>query len=187
MSSVSKEQGKGRQKLWEKDYISMDVGGFGRATIYNLCGGRWRRNRLIDTTFDASENERPFFFLASSASLCEGACCPFVFLGGLKYTHREKFFGSHFSSLLHPRPFVRALASYLPSQTPSGLKSYREKELQILQGDGTGERKTFERTYDYDVYNDLGDPDSNDDLWRCLAARNVHILGGAELVGQQPR
>ncbi|KAL2470489.1 Lipoxygenase 4 [Abeliophyllum distichum] len=63
--------------------------------------------------------------------------------------------------------------SYLPSQTPSGLKSYREKELKILQGVGTGERKTFERIYDYDVYNDLGDPDSSDDLWRP-------VLGGKE-------
>ncbi|KAL2487971.1 Lipoxygenase 2 [Forsythia ovata] len=67
-------------------------------------------------------------------------------------------------------------ASYLPSQTPSGLISYREKELQILRGDGTartGELKTFERIYDYDVYNDLGDPDSSDDLWRP-------VLGGKE-------
>ncbi|KAL2470533.1 Lipoxygenase 2 [Abeliophyllum distichum] len=63
--------------------------------------------------------------------------------------------------------------SYLPSQTPSGLISYREKELQIVRGDGTGERKIFERIYDYDVYNDLGDPDSSDDLWRP-------VLGGKE-------
>nr|ACD43485.1 lipoxygenase 2 [Olea europaea] len=63
--------------------------------------------------------------------------------------------------------------SYLPSNTPSGLKIYREKELQILRGDGTGERKTFERIYDYDVYNDLGDPDSSEDLARP-------VLGGQE-------
>ncbi|MBA0736525.1 hypothetical protein Gogos_010068 [Gossypium gossypioides] len=30
-----------------------------------------------------------------------------------------------------------------------------------LRGNGTGERKKFERIYDYDVYNDLGDPDHN--------------------------
>lgn len=63
--------------------------------------------------------------------------------------------------------------SYLPSSTPSGLKIYREKELQILRGDGTGERKTHERIYDYDVYNDLGDPDSSEDLARP-------VLGGQE-------
>ncbi|KAL3828152.1 hypothetical protein ACJIZ3_016954 [Penstemon smallii] len=63
--------------------------------------------------------------------------------------------------------------SYLPSQTPTGLKSYRDRELRILRGDGQGERKTADRVYDYDVYNDLGDPDSNDDLARP-------VLGGAE-------
>ncbi|KAK6164227.1 hypothetical protein DH2020_001091 [Rehmannia glutinosa] len=63
--------------------------------------------------------------------------------------------------------------SYLPSQTPSGLKRYREKELKTLRGDGQGERKTSDRIYDYDVYNDLGDPDSDDDLARP-------VIGGAE-------
>ncbi|KAF5735752.1 linoleate 13S-lipoxygenase 2-1 chloroplastic-like [Tripterygium wilfordii] len=47
--------------------------------------------------------------------------------------------------------------SYLPSQTPSALKRLREEELVILRGNGQGERKTGERIYDYDVYNDLGD------------------------------
>ncbi|KAB2027980.1 hypothetical protein ES319_D05G069000v1 [Gossypium barbadense] len=51
--------------------------------------------------------------------------------------------------------------SYLPSQTPSGLKRMRKEELQALRGNGVGERKSFERIYDYDVYNDLGDPDSD--------------------------
>ncbi|KAA3490580.1 linoleate 13S-lipoxygenase 2-1, chloroplastic-like [Gossypium australe] len=51
--------------------------------------------------------------------------------------------------------------SYLPSQTPSGLKRLRKEELQALRGNGVGERKSFERIYDYDVYNDLGDPDSD--------------------------
>ncbi|KAL0389383.1 UNVERIFIED_CONTAM: Linoleate 13S-lipoxygenase 2-1, chloroplastic [Sesamum calycinum] len=65
------------------------------------------------------------------------------------------------------------MQSYLPSQTPSGLKSYRDKELGNLRGDGTGERKTSDRIYDYDVYNDLGDPDEDEDLARP-------VLGGPE-------
>ncbi|XP_010265847.1 PREDICTED: linoleate 13S-lipoxygenase 2-1, chloroplastic [Nelumbo nucifera] len=64
--------------------------------------------------------------------------------------------------------------SYLPSRTPDGLKRLREKELQILRGDGTGERKTFERIYDYDKYNDLGDPDKSDDLARPVLGGKKH-------------
>ena len=63
--------------------------------------------------------------------------------------------------------------SYLPSQTPRGLRKLREEELWILQGSGQGERRSFERVYDYDTYNDLGDPDSSVDLKRP-------VLGGKE-------
>ncbi|XP_050376085.1 linoleate 13S-lipoxygenase 2-1, chloroplastic-like [Argentina anserina] len=61
--------------------------------------------------------------------------------------------------------------SYLPSATPSGLKRLRELELQHLRGNGEGERKTSDRIYDYETYNDLGDPDSEDGLARP-------VLGG---------
>uniref|UniRef100_A0A5B6ZBM1 Lipoxygenase n=1 Tax=Davidia involucrata TaxID=16924 RepID=A0A5B6ZBM1_DAVIN len=73
----------------------------------------------------------------------------------------------------HKRAFFTN-KSYLPSQTPSGLKRVREEELKFLQGNGQGERKTSDRIYDYDVYNDLGDPDSSTDG----LARPV--LGGQE-------
>ncbi|XP_048140590.1 linoleate 13S-lipoxygenase 2-1, chloroplastic-like isoform X3 [Rhodamnia argentea] len=63
---------------------------------------------------------------------------------------------------------------YLPTETPSGLRRLREEELVILRGDGQGERKSYERIYDYDVYNDLGDPDSGVDKKRP-------VLGGQEL------
>ncbi|XP_077215207.1 linoleate 13S-lipoxygenase 2-1, chloroplastic-like [Tasmannia lanceolata] len=64
--------------------------------------------------------------------------------------------------------------SYLPSQTPSGLKRLREKELETLRGNGEGERKTFERIYDYDRYNDLGNPDKSDDLSRPVLGGKDH-------------
>jgi lipoxygenase len=64
--------------------------------------------------------------------------------------------------------------SYLPSQTPSGLRRLREEELVNLRGNGQGERKTFERVYDYDVYNDLGDPDSSADLKRPVLGSKDH-------------
>ncbi|KAG6437949.1 hypothetical protein SASPL_102880 [Salvia splendens] len=63
--------------------------------------------------------------------------------------------------------------SYLPSQTPGGLTRLREKELVALRGDGEGERKISDRIYDYDVYNDLGDPDNDEDLARP-------VLGGPD-------
>ncbi|XP_017406814.1 linoleate 13S-lipoxygenase 2-1, chloroplastic, partial [Vigna angularis] len=56
--------------------------------------------------------------------------------------------------------------SYLPSQTPRGLRRLREEALNQLRGNGEGERKSSDRIYDYDVYNDLADPDSNLNLKR---------------------
>ncbi|GMJ14160.1 lipoxygenase 3, Arabidopsis thaliana lipoxygenase 3 [Hibiscus trionum] len=49
--------------------------------------------------------------------------------------------------------------AFLPSETPEGLKELRKKELSELRGNGVGVRVSSDRTYDYDVYNDLGDPD----------------------------
>ncbi|KAH6793274.1 PLAT/LH2 domain-containing lipoxygenase family protein [Perilla frutescens var. hirtella] len=55
---------------------------------------------------------------------------------------------------------------YLPHETPEGLKALREKELRELRGDGEGERKLSDRVYDFDVYNDLGNPDKGIDFAR---------------------
>ncbi|KAG5523576.1 hypothetical protein RHGRI_035398 [Rhododendron griersonianum] len=55
---------------------------------------------------------------------------------------------------------------YLPSETPSGLRALREQELKDLRGDGQGVRKLSDRVYDFDVYNDLGNPDRGIDLTR---------------------
>ncbi|KAH8484985.1 hypothetical protein H0E87_026668 [Populus deltoides] len=57
------------------------------------------------------------------------------------------------------RLFFTNKSTYLPNWTPSGLKTLRQNELQNLRGDGQEERKKGDRIYDYDVYNDLGDPD----------------------------
>lgn len=65
------------------------------------------------------------------------------------------------------------LKSYLPSETPPGVESLRESELKAIRGDGSGERKELDRIYDYDVYNDLGNPDKNEDLKRP-------VLGGSK-------
>ncbi|CAL5195682.1 unnamed protein product [Lathyrus oleraceus] len=62
--------------------------------------------------------------------------------------------------------------TYIPNETPFPLVYYIHEELKTLRGDGTGERQVWERIYDYDVYNDLGEPDKDDTLARP-------ILGGS--------
>ncbi|EFJ33747.1 lipoxygenase [Selaginella moellendorffii] len=47
---------------------------------------------------------------------------------------------------------------YLPNETPTGLTNARKSDLKALQGDGTGIRQDWDRIYDYDTYNDLGNP-----------------------------
>ncbi|XP_018851007.2 lipoxygenase 6, chloroplastic [Juglans regia] len=56
--------------------------------------------------------------------------------------------------------------AYLPSQTPPGIKDLRNEDLLSIRGNGKGERKPHDRIYDYDLYNDLGNPDKDIDLAR---------------------
>ncbi|KAK8501769.1 hypothetical protein V6N12_072906 [Hibiscus sabdariffa] len=49
---------------------------------------------------------------------------------------------------------------YLPQNTPKGLEELRKKELEELRGGSKDERKPWDRTYEHDCYNDLGDPDN---------------------------
>ncbi|KAM7280444.1 hypothetical protein ACFE04_007578 [Oxalis oulophora] len=55
---------------------------------------------------------------------------------------------------------------YLPSQTPDGLKNYRQEDLVSLRGDGKGEMKPTDRIYDYAIYDDLGEPDQSPEMAR---------------------
>ncbi|ERN20140.1 probable linoleate 9S-lipoxygenase 5 [Amborella trichopoda] len=64
--------------------------------------------------------------------------------------------------------------SYVPTQTPTGLRHLREEELKKLRGNGRGERKEWDRIYDYDKYNDLGDPDKGPDLARPVLGGSAH-------------
>lgn len=49
----------------------------------------------------------------------------------------------------------------------------RKSEIRSLKGNGTGERKEWDRIYDYAYYNDLGNPDKGQEHARP-------ILGGTE-------
>ncbi|CAM6105304.1 unnamed protein product [Calypogeia fissa] len=62
---------------------------------------------------------------------------------------------------------------YLPSSTPKGLQDLRKEDLQASRGDGKGMRQEWENVYDYDVYNDLCDVDTDKTLARP-------ILGGSK-------
>ncbi|CAA6668318.1 unnamed protein product [Spirodela intermedia] len=76
------------------------------------------------------------------------------------------------------RRIIFSNQAYLPSQTPDGLKDLRQDDLVSLRGNGKGERKKHERVYDYALYNDLGNPDKNEDLTRpVLGARSGPTLG----------
>ncbi|TYH68488.1 hypothetical protein ES332_D06G263300v1 [Gossypium tomentosum] len=55
--------------------------------------------------------------------------------------------------------FGLPILAYLPNETPMGLRELREKELREMRGNGEGVRVLSDRIYDYDVYNDLGNPD----------------------------
>ncbi|KAH9326916.1 hypothetical protein KI387_007094, partial [Taxus chinensis] len=63
--------------------------------------------------------------------------------------------------------------SFLPEKTPLGLKKLREVDMKLLRGDGTGERKVSDLIYDYDVYNDIAEPDKTPELRR-------EVLGGSQ-------
>ncbi|CAH9073719.1 unnamed protein product [Cuscuta epithymum] len=62
--------------------------------------------------------------------------------------------------------------AYLPSQTPAALQQYRDNELVNLRGSGTGELKEWDRVYDYDYYNDLGEPDKGPEYARPVLGGN---------------
>lgn len=64
---------------------------------------------------------------------------------------------------------------YLPAETPPGLQELRRQELSDLRGEraGPGERRTTDRVWEYDVYNDLGNPDKGAEFARP-------ILGGEQ-------
>lgn len=64
--------------------------------------------------------------------------------------------------------------SYLPAKTPEALVLLRDEELRSLRGNGRGERKDWERIYDYDCYNDLGNPDKPDHVRPVIGGTRTH-------------
>ncbi|CAF2062272.1 unnamed protein product [Brassica napus] len=76
--------------------------------------------------------------------------------------------------------------SYLALKTPEPLKQLRKEELETLQGknrEGDHEFKKFERVYDYDVYNDVDNPDKDPELARPVMGGLSHLSLNQALPG----
>ncbi|CAN6275812.1 unnamed protein product [Urochloa humidicola] len=78
----------------------------------------------------------------------------------------------------NPRVFFTN-TPYLPADTPPGLLELRRQELSALRGEAGGataggERRLTDRVWEYDVYNDLGNPDKGAEFARP-------VLGGHQL------
>ncbi|KAH0937908.1 hypothetical protein HID58_005369 [Brassica napus] len=79
--------------------------------------------------------------------------------------------------------------SYLPSATPEPLKKLRKEELETLQGNNrerVGEFAKYERVYDYDVYNDVGDPEKDERLARPVMGGLSHPYPRRCKTGRKP-
>ncbi|GLT64796.1 hypothetical protein SLA2020_372660 [Shorea laevis] len=77
-----------------------------------------------------------------------------------------------------PRVFF-SNTSYLPEETPEGLKKLREYELKCLRGElaegpQPHERKKWDRVYEYAEYNDLGDPNRGPEYIRPVLGGKKH-------------
>ncbi|MED6130653.1 hypothetical protein PIB30_002767 [Stylosanthes scabra] len=63
----------------------------------------------------------------------------------------------------------------LPCETAEGVKELRKEELRQKRGDGKGTRKlNSDRVYDYDVYNDLGNPSKGNEHVRPILGTIKH-------------
>lgn len=103
-----------------------------------------------------SEVAREFFLEAITLQLPDSS--DEIFFLAKTWINQSKLYGG-------PR-IIFADKACLPCDTPKGLEKLRKEELLNLRGDGTGARKSGERIYDYDLYNNFGNPDLNVDLTR---------------------
>jgi lipoxygenase len=139
-----------------------------------------------------NKHKKKFYLLSASIETCTNRIIHFdcnSWIYPIKKTKFDRlFFSNRVSSIIYQMYFLNfvvvrlheikklcsSLQCYLPSQTPRALLELRNEELDNLRGNGTGERKEGDRVYDYDYYNDLGDPDKGSEHFRP-------ILGGSRL------
>ncbi|XP_030547745.1 linoleate 9S-lipoxygenase 6-like [Rhodamnia argentea] len=108
-----------------------------------------------------NEHKHKFFlqaatFEVSSVEIIHFDCQTWVF--PIRRTKTDRIFFSN--------------TCYLPNQTPAAMVELRREELHSLRGDGTGERKEWERIYEYDHYDDLGNADQGHEHARPILGGN---------------
>ncbi|XP_059068367.1 linoleate 9S-lipoxygenase 1-like [Cryptomeria japonica] len=70
------------------------------------------------------------------------------------------------NSWVYPTWMAKVCSKLSPAETPVGLVRWREEEVVKARGNGTGKREPWDRVYDYEFYNDLGDPEKGKELER---------------------
>ncbi|KAM7265906.1 hypothetical protein ACFE04_003589 [Oxalis oulophora] len=138
-----------------------------------------KHNGIVTTTYALKLKVDPDFGIPGALAITNRHKHKFFLLSVTLETHDNQVIHFDCNSWIYPFELTEAdriffsNTSYLPSQTPRGLEELRREELTCLRGDGTGERKEWDRVYEYDCYNDLGDPDKGEEHRRL-------VLGGSE-------
>ncbi|KAK9054798.1 hypothetical protein SSX86_025877 [Deinandra increscens subsp. villosa] len=76
--------------------------------------------------------------------------------------------------------------AYLPGETPALLRPYRQEEMIILRGNGSGKLEEWDRVYDYALYNDLGDPDNKEKVRPVIGGSSEYPYPRRGRTGRPP-